>query len=377
VSYPPPGGLPAGSRNFPPAGPPLNLPAPSSAAVQFASPEVNMGAVTSVVGAPTRATIPLNKLAPEAALRRLELTIVRRLEGFLHGDHLGLLPGPGSDISDARIYIPGEDDVRRIDWAVTARTMVPYVRDTISDRELEVWALLDVTPSMNWGTEGVTKRDLGIAAIATIGFLSQKMGDRFGGYILRPDNLRRMPALSGRSALYGLLRKMLTEPFVPDHATGPMTLAASVEKLSRLQRRRGLRVVVSDFLTPGDHELDPNTAPDWERSMRRLGVRNQVLAVEVVDRREIEFPNVGDMLIRDPETDFERYVNTGDSDARARMDAASAAQRERIRISLRRAGVGHIQLRTDRDWVQDIARFVLAYRRVASMLHAPPQGVTK
>jgi uncharacterized protein (DUF58 family) len=339
-------------------------------------PEESMGAVGSVLGEPTRATIPLNKLAPEAALRRLELTIVRRLEGFLHGDHLGLLPGPGSDTSDARIYIPG-DDVRKIDWAVTARTTVPHVRDTISDRELEVWALLDVTPSMNWGTEGVTKRDLGIAAVATIGFLSQKMGDRFGGIILRPNSLRRLPARSGRSALYGMLRTMLTEPFVPDHATGPMTLAASVEKLSRLQRRRGLRVVVSDFLTPGDHELDPNVEPEWERSMRRLGVRNQVLAVEVVDRREIEFPNVGDMLIRDPETDFERYVNTGDSDARARMDAASAAQRERIRISLRRAGVGHIQLRTDRDWVQDIARFVLAYRRVASMLHAPPQGVTK
>ena len=377
MSYPPPGGRPVGSASFPPSAvPPVNPPPPGPP-MQFASPEANTGAVTSVVGAPTRATIPLNKLAPEAALRRLELTIVRRLEGFLHGDHLGLLPGPGSDISDARIYVPGEDDVRRIDWAVTARTTVPYVRDTISDRELEVWALLDVTPSMNWGTEGVTKRDLGIAAIATIGFLSQKMGDRFGGYILRPASLRRMPARSGRSALYGLLRKMLTEPFVPDHAVGPMTLAASVEKLSRLQRRRGLRVVVSDFLTPGDHELDPNVPPDWERSMRRLGVRNQVLAVEVVDRREIEFPNVGDMLIRDPETDFERYVNTGDSNARSRMDAASAAQRERIRISLRRAGVGHIQLRTDRDWVQDIARFVLAYRRVASMLHAPPQGVTK
>ena len=294
MSYPPPGGQPVGSANFPPpSGPPVNPPARSGPAAQFVSPEQSMGAVTSVVGTPTRATIPLNKLAPEAALRRLELTIVRRLEGFLHGDHLGLLPGPGSDMSDARMYVPGEDDVRRIDWAVTARTTVPYVRDTISDRELEVWALLDVTPSMNWGTEGVTKRDLGIAAIATIGFLSQKMGDRFGGYILRPDSLRRMPARSGRSALYGLLRKMLTEPFVPDHATGPMTLAASVEKLSRLQRRRGLRVVVSDFLTPGDHELDPNTAPNWERSMRRLGVRNQVLAVEVVDRREIEFPNVG------------------------------------------------------------------------------------
>lgn len=335
------------------------------------------GAVGSVLAPPTRATIPLNKLAPEAALRRLELTIVRRLEGYLHGDHLGLMPGSGSDINDARLYIAGEDDVRKIDWSVTARTTVPYVRDTISDRELEVWALLDVTPSMNWGTEGVTKRDLGIAAIATIGFLSQKMGDRFGGYIMRPDSLRRLQARSGRSALYGLLRKMLTEPFVPDHATGAMTLASGVEELSRSQRRRGLRLVVSDFLTPGDHELDPNVEPEWERSMRRLAVKNQVLAVEVVDRREVEFPNVGDMLIRDPETDFERYVNTSDPDARARMDAASAAQRERIRISLRRAGVGHIQLRTDRDWVQDIARFVLAYRRVASMLHAPPQGVAK
>lgn len=334
-------------------------------------------AIQSVVGVPTSATLPLNKLAPEAALRRLELTIVRRLEGFLQGDHLGLLPGPGTDANDARPYQIGEDDVRKMDWAVTARTQEPHVRDTMADRELEVWALLDVTPSMNWGTEGVTKRDLGIAAIATIGFLSQKMGDRFGGMIMRPDSVSRLPARSGRTALYGLLRRMLNEPIVPDHATGPMTLAAGVEEMSRTQRRRGLRVVVSDFLTPGDHELDPNVEPDWERAMRRLAVRNQVLAIEVVDRREVEFPDVGDMLIRDPETEFERYVNTGDADARARMDAASAAQRERIRIALRRAGVGHIQLRTDRDWVQDIARFVLAYRRVASMLHAPPQGVSR
>lgn len=337
----------------------------------------NLGAVASVVGVPTRITIPLNKLAPEAALRRLELTIVRRLEGYLQGDHLGLLPGPGTDANDARVYVPGEDDVRKIDWAVTARTTVPHVRDTMADRELEVWALLDVTPSMNWGTEGVTKRDLGIAAVATIGFLSQKMGDRFGGYIMRPDSMRRLPARSGRSALYGLLRKMLEEPIVPDHASGTFDLTAGIGQLARTQRRRGLRVVVSDFLTPGDHELDPNVEPAWERQMRRLAVRNQVLAIEVVDRREVEFPDVGDLLIRDPETDFERYVNTSDPDARTRMNAASAAQRERIRLSLRRAGVGHIQLRTDRDWVQDIARFVLAYRRVASMLHAPPQGVSR
>lgn len=334
-------------------------------------------AYASVLGVPTKATLPLNKLAPEAALRRLELAIVRRLEGFLHGDHLGLLPGPGTDLNDAREYVPGQDDVRKMDWAVTARTGVPHVRDTMADRELEVWALLDVTPSMNWGTAGVTKRDLGIAAVATIGFLSQRMGDRFGGMIMRPDGITRLPARSGRMALYALLRRMLDAPIVPDHAAGHLDLPEGIEQLIRTQRRRGLRVVVSDFLTPGDHELDPNVPPPWERPLRHLAVRNQVLAVEVVDKFELEFPNVGEILIRDPETDFERYVNTGDGAARQRMDAASAAQRERIRIALRRAGVGHIQLRTDRDWVADIARFVLAYRRVASMLHAPPQGVSR
>ena len=117
----------------------------------------DVGAAGSVLREPTGPTVPLNRLAPEAALRRLELTVVRRLEGFLQGDHLGLLPGPGSDLNDARIYVPGQDDVRRMDWAVTARTTVPHVRDTMADRELEVWALLDATPSMNWGTAGVTK----------------------------------------------------------------------------------------------------------------------------------------------------------------------------------------------------------------------------
>lgn len=348
-----------------------------AAANQFEPDTDETGAVASVLREPTAATIPLSKLAPEQALRRLELTIVRRIEGFLHGDHRGLLPGPGSEINDARVYVAGQDDVRRMDWAVTARTQVPHVRDTMADRELEVWALLDVTPSMNWGTEGVTKRDLGIAGVATIGFLSQRMGDRFGGLIMRPDALVRIPARSGRLALYSLLRRMLTEPIVPDHSTGPNSLARGIDQLNRMQRRRGLRVVVSDFLTPGDTELDPDVEPDWERSLRRIAVRNQVICIEVVDRREIEFPDVGDILIRDPETDFQRYVNTSDAAARQRFNAAAAAQRERIRVALRRAGVGHIQLRTDRDWVHDIARFVLAYRRVAGTLHQPPQGVTR
>ncbi|MDU7360289.1 MAG: DUF58 domain-containing protein [Propionibacteriaceae bacterium] len=342
----------------------------------FESP-TDLGAATSVLKVPTGPTIPLHRLAPEAALRRIELTVVRRLEGFLQGDHLGLLPGPGSDTNDARVYQAGQDDVRKMDWAVTARTNTPHVRDTMADRELEIWALLDLTPSMNWGTEGITKRDLGIAAIATIGFLSQKMGDRFGGMMMRSDEVKRIPARSGRTALYGLLRKMLEEPIVQDNVEATFELGEGIEQLARMQRRRGMRVVVSDFLTPGEDELDPDVPPPWERALRRLGVRNQVLCIEVLDSAEVEFPDVGEMLIRDPETNFARYVNTSDESARNRMNAATKAQRERVEVAIRRAGAGHIRLRTDRDWVTDIARFVLNYRRTAAFLHQPPQGVSK
>ncbi|TDT33808.1 DUF58 domain-containing protein [Naumannella halotolerans] len=334
-------------------------------------------ALRSVVEVPRAATIPLSQLSPEAALRRLELTIARRLDGFLHGDHLGLLPGAGSENNDARVYQPGQDDVRRMDWAVTARTTNPHVRDTIADRELEIWALLDAFPKMNWGTAGVTKRDLGIAAIATIGFLGQRVGDRFGGVILRPDGLRRLPARAGRTALYGLLRRMLTDPIVPDRTPARTSLAEAIENLNRTERRRGVRVIVSDFQTAGDTELSADVPPEWERPLRTMATHQQVLAIEVVDPRELEFPNVGEVLIRDPETAFERYVNTSDAAARARVNAVARAQRERIRVALRRAGAGHIQLRTDSDWVADISRFVLSYRKVASMLHAPPRGVAR
>ena len=346
--------------------------------VSFVPPDKVVSAVTSVIGEPAGPSVPLSKLAPEAALKRLELTIVRRLEGFLQGDHMGLLPGPGSDFSDARVYVPGQDDIRRIDWAVTARTTIPHVRDTIADRELEVWSLLDVTPSMNWGTAGITKRDLGIAAIATIGFLSQKVGDRFGGLIQDPATIKRIPARAGRMALYSLLRTMLTTPIVRDNTKGPFDqIASGIEEMSRTLRRRGLRLIVSDWLTTGDTELDPRVEPNWERPLRKLAVRNQVICVEVLDRRELEFPDVGEILIRDPETEFDRYVNTSDHAARDRLNAASRAQRERIRAAIRRCGAAHIQLRTDRDWVQDIARFVLAYRRMASQLHTPPRGVSR
>ena len=322
-----------------------------------------------------RGAMTISQLAPERALRRLELTVVRRLEGMLHGEHLGLLPGPGTELAEAREYQIG-DDVRRMDWAVTARTTVPHVRDLIADRELETWALVDLSASMEFGTSQLEKRELAVAAVATVGFLTHRLGDRFGGLMLRDNALRRWPARSGRLALYGLLRALLAEQDQTEHQIRS-DLGGALESMVRTQRRRGLRVIVSDFLTPEDGEVDRAVEPSWERSMRKLTAQHQVLAVEIVDPREMALPNVGVVLIGDPETGAIRELDTRKRRVREEYAAAALAQRERTRASLRRVGAGHLVLRTDRDWVADTVRFVLGYRRVAARLHQPPKGVTR
>ncbi|WP_055502456.1 DUF58 domain-containing protein [Nonomuraea pusilla] len=304
---------------------------------------------------------PVNGTA-EQALRRLELTITRRLDGLLHGAHQGLLPGTGSESGDSRVYVPGEDDVRRMDWAVTARTTVPHVRDLIADRELETWALADLSPSMDFGTAETDKRDLVVAAVGAIGFLSSRMGDRFGALVIHDEYVHRMPARTGRPALYGLLHSLMEAPRgrpVPDAPD----LAEGIDVLSAARRRRGLRVVVSDFLDARP-ELDPEAERPWERPIRRLAARHQVLAVEVIDPRELELPDVGRVAFTDPETGKVREVHLS-PEVRRRYAEAAALQREGTRVALRRAGVAHLVLRTDRDWVFDVAQFVLRQRRMS------------
>lgn len=302
----------------------------------------------------------------EQALRRLELTVTRRLDGLLHGAHQGLLPGPGSESGDSRVYVPGEDDVRRMDWAVTARTTVPHVRDLIFDRELETWALADLSASMDFGTAEGDKRDLVVAAVGAIGFLTSRMGDRFGTLVLHDDAIHRMPARTGRPALYGLLHSLMAAPrgrVVPD----PPSLAEGIEVLNATRRRRGLRVVVSDFLD-AEPTLDLSVERPWERAMRRLVARHQVLAVEVIDPRELDLPDVGTVAFTDPESGQVREVHLSPK-VRAAYAEAAALQREGTRAALRRAGVAHLVLRTDRDWVHDLAQFALRQRRMAHLAH--------
>ncbi|MCG5214783.1 DUF58 domain-containing protein [Streptosporangium soli] len=310
----------------------------------------------------------------EQALRRLELTIVRRLDGMLQGAHQGLLPGPGSEMGDSRVYVPGEDDVRRMDWAVTARTTVPHVRDLIADRELETWALADLSPSMDFGTAEMEKRDLVVAAVGAIGFLAGRVGDRFGAYVLHESHLHRMPARAGRPALYGLLHSLMDAPRARPAPDRP-TLGEGIDVLASARRRRGMRVVVSDFIDDSP-TLDPGVERPWERPIRRLAARHQVLAVEVIDPRELELPAVGMLTLTDPETGRTREIHLSPK-VRADYAAAAALQREGTKVALRRSGVAHLVLRTDRDWVFDVAQFVLRQRRMAHLTHRHPTSGAK
>ncbi|MCW2917961.1 MAG: hypothetical protein JWN52_6029 [Actinomycetia bacterium] len=302
----------------------------------------------------------LAHLAPERSLRRLELKVTRRLDGLLHGEHLGLIPGPGTELAEARLYQPGEDDVRHMDWAVTARTTAPHIRDLIADHELEAWALVDLSASMDFGTTELEKRDLAVAALAAVGFLTVRLGDRVGAYVLHHGALRRIPARTGRAAMYALLQSILDAERTPAETTGP-TLPEAITGLARGQKRRGLRVIISDFIDPADLTGDQ---PAWERPMRRLAARHQVLAVEIIDPRELDLPNVGLVHLADPETGAVHEVMLSPR-VRAAYARAAAAQRERTRQALRRCGVSHLVLRTDQDWVTDVARFALRQRRVA------------
>jgi len=290
-------------------------------------------------------------LRPRTAeiLRHLELTINHRLDGLLHGDHLGLVPGHGSDLGETRAYVAG-DDVRRIDWNVTARMQEPYLRVTIADRELETWVVLDRSGSLTFGTARCTKADLALAATGAVGFLTAHTGNRIGALFVDPDGDRVIPARGGRAHLMQLLHRVATGDGSPE---GPVDLARSLDRLGPTLHRRGLVVVISDFL--GDHA--------WERPLRRLGVRHEVLAVEIVDPRELTLPDVGAVALRDPETGRSVRVDTSSSELRSRYAAAAGAQRAAVAAGIRRAGVEHLQLRTDRDWVHDLVRYVALRRR--------------
>ncbi len=297
-----------------------------------------------------------------AVLRRLELTVNRRLDGLLQGDYRGLVPGHGTEPGETRGYQPG-DDVRRIDWNVTARTGELHVRDAIADRELECWLVVDQSASLDFGTAGCEKRDLALEMAAAVGFLTARGGNRIGALLLRGSESVTVPARSGRRHLYSILARVQDAP--RDSAGAP--LAAGLDRIGAIARRRGLVVVISDFLTSAA-EIDggPGDAASWSHALRRLNLRHDVIAVEVLDPRELELPSVGVLTLVDPETGRQREVRTTDRRLRERYAAAASAQRLGIAAAIRASGAAHLELRTDRDWLRDLVRFVGLRRRLVA-----------
>jgi len=280
----------------------------------------------------------------EALLQRLEWTVLRRLDGVLQGDYRTLMRGSGLDLADLREY-QHHDDVRHIDWNVTARQQQPYVRQFTEDRELSAWFLVDLSASVDFGSNVFTKRRIARAFVGVLARLFSRHGNRVGAllYGSRVDTV--LPARSGRRHVLELLQRMAGRPDMA--ASGATDLSDLLVAAQRHIRRRSTVFVVSDFISP----------PGWERALGQLTLRHEVTAVRLYDALEMELPDIGLVTMRDAETGEQVLVDTHNAGFRKRFKAAAERRETELRASLARAGVDTLELATNDDLVESILRF--------------------
>jgi uncharacterized protein (DUF58 family) len=279
---------------------------------------------------------------PEALLRALDLTVGRRIRGLLPGEYRAHDLGGGTELAQVRPYEPG-DDVRRIDWNVTARTTIPHVRVHVPERALTAWLLLDVSPSMTFGTADRRKADVAEGVAVAIGHLATQRGNRLGVVTFGGSRDRRIPPAAGRTGLLGLLLASRIETV--EEGTGPTSPADALRIANAAAPRGGLVVVVSDFRGPSN----------WRRELAAVAARHHVVAVEIGDPRETDLPDVGELTLVDAETGREVRVDTGSRRLRERFAAAAAAERAGLAADFRRLGVDHIVLSTAGGWLRSLA----------------------
>ncbi|MDQ3107235.1 MAG: DUF58 domain-containing protein [Actinomycetota bacterium] len=285
----------------------------------------------------------------EGRLRQLELLVTHKLDGLLQGDYQGLVPSGGSEPGEGRLYAAG-DDVRRMDWNLTARSNAAHVRNTVADRELETWLVFDGSASLDFGTTDQEKRDLAVSAAGAFAFLTAKHGNRLGAVLFGPEGATTIPPRGGREAALALLHSIEGRPRAGQGSYG---LADALRRTRLVAKRRGFVVVISDLIDDGP----------WERELRALAVRHQVVVVSIGDPRERELPSVGLLTLVDPETGRRLEVQTSDRRLRARFAAAAAEQAAQQAKSVQRAGARHLVLSTDRDWLRDVVRHVVTTKR--------------
>ncbi len=288
----------------------------------------------------------------EHVLRRLEWTVIRRLDGLLQGDYRTLLRGAGLDLADLREY-QHHDDVRHIDWNVTARLQVPHVRVFTEDREMAAWFLVDLSPSVDFGSGEQRKRNVSAEFVAVLARLLTRHGNRVGALLYGAGVDTMIPTRGGRRHVLHLLHSITARPAPTE--SGTTRLKDLLESAAGLVRRRSTVFVVSDFISE----------PGWEKPLALLAQRHEVVAVRVLDPLELDLPDLGLLTIRDSETGEQVLVDTHDAGFRKRF-ARIAAQREaELRQGFVRAGVDALELSTDGDLVDAIVRFAeLRKRRV-------------
>jgi uncharacterized protein (DUF58 family) len=290
----------------------------------------------------------MSRSAPERRLDRLDWTVVRRLDGLLQGDYRTLFKGHGLDLADIREYAVG-DDVRHIDWNVTARLDAPYVREYLEDREISAQFLLDLSPSVDFGTVERRKRDLVLDFTAVLARLLTRHGNRVGATMYGSRVERAIPARGGRVQVLRLLNEIERRPRLE---RAPLTsLSDLLDAGLRSLKRRSLVFVVSDFFS----------AAGWEDRLVRMSRRHETLAVRLIDPRESDLPDIGPVVLTDSETGEQLRVDTHDGRFRTRFSEAAARREERLAAAFTRAGVDVLVLRTDEDLVRAIVRF--AYQR--------------
>ncbi len=286
----------------------------------------------------------------EGLLKALELTVARRVDGLLAGDHRSSLLGRGTELAQVRPYVPG-DDVRLIDWNVTARTTEPHVRVHLAERVLVTWIVLDLSPSMGFGTATRRKADVALGVTLAVGHAATVRGNRVGLVGFGGASERVLPPTQGRAGLVGLLLA-LRDGYEPDGTAG-MPLSQAMTRVAGAARQRALVVVISDFRGPRD----------WRPPLLRLAGRHQVVAIEIRDPREQALEPVGTVWLVDPESGHELQVDTNDGTLRSRFAEAAAAERAGVARELAGAGVAHATLSTDGDWLRDLALFLRRHRR--------------
>jgi uncharacterized protein (DUF58 family) len=286
---------------------------------------------------------------PAAALRALQIEVGRRLQGMLAGDYRSSHYGDGVELAQIRPYVPG-DDVRRIEWNVTARTGEPHVRVNMAERVLVTWLLLDTSPSMHFGTADRRKADVADGVALALGHVATRRGNRLGVVTFGDRNPTTLPPNQGRHGLLGLLGALQREPEVEQ--TGATSLGGAMRRTGALARQRGVVAVVSDFRGP----------LDWRKPLLELMGRHEVLAVEIRDPREQELPDVGELWLVDPETGRQVRVDTRSRALRERFALAAAEERTGVARILSALGVPHAVLTTSGDWLRPLAAFLGARR---------------